>query len=108
MEQAEKAMQDQQELKYKNFIDMLQSDAFAMYRAHMQIVQDKYKRDIVQFLRSSDNNQIVGEKARLAQQAIDIIENTFTTHVEDVKKDLNPSYGKREGERLEEQGGQVY
>jgi tRNA U54 and U55 pseudouridine synthase Pus10 len=99
---------DELALKYKAFIDMIQSESFAVFRAHLEIVQAKYKRDIVQFLRSSDEAELVGIKCRLAQQAIDIIENIFTVHVDEIKRELNPEVGKRTYERLDEQGGQLY
>ena len=79
-----------------------------MYRAHMQVVQSKYKRDIVQFLRSNDTNAEAGMRCRLAQQAVDLIENFFTVHVDELKRELNPDGGKRNDDRLDEQGGQLY
>lgn len=105
MEQA--PLRSQQELQYKAFYDMVHGEPFAMLREHMREQQEKYRKDIVHFLRSKEDDELIAKKCRLAQQAIDIIENTlFGVHINEIMEKLNPN--KKTDEKLSAQGGQIY
>jgi hypothetical protein len=102
----EPVLKSEQELAFKEFLDTINSKGFKIFEQHLRSRQELYKRDIVQFLRSSEDNEIVAIKTRMAQQAIDIIENILTTHIDEIKDKINPE--RKKDYKLEAQGGQLY
>lgn len=103
----QKQPKSEQELKYQAVIDMIDSKGFELLRAHMRAEQDKYRNNIVQFLRSKEEGDTVAIKCRMAQQGIDVIENIlFGQHLRDLLDNLNPN--PKKDQDLADQGGQLY
>lgn len=78
-----------QQHSYEDFCKWWKTDAASIFRDHLTTVQMRYDKDIARWLRSDDKQSAM--KARLAQQAKDILENVMTIHVDEVRKKLTPT-----------------
>ena len=71
-----------------------------VFKDHLQAVKERYSKDVKRWLRGEGSNEAVGQKARLATQAQDIIENVMTVHIDEIAKKLTPL--------KEEDGSEIY
>ena len=98
-QQVQERLKDNQETqrhRYEEFCKWWEEAASEDFRAELRSMQERYNLDIARWLRSDDPKAEM--KARLAQQAKDILDIVMTKAIDDAKSKLTPHKDVDEGE----------